>query len=551
MKHSRVPHAPRLSKPLRPRQAESTAGAGPNSSDDTRAGVQRACHPKASSFLPNILSADTTPSSVSPSPSSTASTVSPNTVLGGIEQAHYAALRRRRELLDRKRHLSFSSQVKAVCAVLPSELNSLTSPPHQARGLGTRIPDGPSRFRQQEHLGAGDDKMKQGDEASSVIHRWLEKHHDRVIGGRADAASVSAKRDVGEKVGGWGVALHNNKSSASGSQIDAGGRDEVDALRAEVKRYKAEVLVLKRDKDCLLHEVQRLNNVLKEEQQSYAANQREQRQRQVEVQDLLQEHKQEIHRLDQQLKQRVVSAPNGDNGTVETVERRRKEPGGGGERVLGGVEANCSGATELKKAPALPRRPPWLSSKISGDAGQNSTAGVSWRGWQETSGEEEPRDSSGGEFGRQRGPASLGRVEGEVDKEAQSTLSMGGVQMSKGPVLIPLQELQLGRKRGVGGALVREDPQSTSTKTVREEMLGSQLHDERDAKLSKTSTTARRVDAHPPTGALSAGGHPKDRAETRSLPKGRQGDRRQSRGLAAGFAFLSPSWWSSFAGTGR
>jgi len=444
----------------------------------------------------------------SPSAFSSASTVSPGAAAvpgegpSGAEQAFRAAA------LQRRRNL-FSASVRHPHAPANTPLAR-----HQARGLGSRIPDGPSLFRQQGRASDGGSHDEPGraisgggDPAKLLIHEWLDR--PRAAHG---VASWNAQRNLEVGTGGKGVGVADARPEL-GNRADAGGRErELEAMRAEVKRCKAEITGLGRDRACLQHEVQRLTNALKEEQQMHQAIQREHQRRNVDLERMLQEQREQIRRLQEPFKEHSAA----------TVSRSG--------RMQAREELECPGPEASRPAPAPPPRPSWLAAGVSGETHQPGASSGGFQRGQELG---KARDVMKGSVKVARN--ERGWVAGDAAEEchgsrarqvpaardergdaAEEFQGNAGRVRKEGPMMIPIRELQIGRKRGVGslpglgegGRLVQEE--------------GVPAETARGTKVPRCAAE-RRV--------------------------GVSGDGEEESRPARGFAFLSPSWWASFTGS--
>ncbi len=445
----------------------------------------------------------------SPSANSSASTVSPSTAAvpgdgpSGAEQANRAALlQRRRELFSTSKRHPHTPLAR-----------------HQARGLGTRIPDGPSLFRPQgrpshgwgrdeppRHGGGRDEPDRassRGEVPAKLVHEWLDG--PRAANG---VAGWNAQRDLEVGNGGKGAGLADGRP-ALGNRADACGRErELEAMRAEVKRCKAEITVLGRDRACLQHEVQRLTNTLKEEQQTHQAVQREHRRRHEDLERMVQGHREQIRRLQGPLKHTAATV--GSNAATGLGSARGLR-GDASACLQTRDELECAGQEAPRPAPALPPRPAWLAAGVSGETRQPHAGSVGSERVHELS---KSRDVIEG-CGVTVVGTETGRAAGDPAEECQGVAGAHRVR-TEGPMMIPIKELQIGRKRSVGSLPAL----GGGGGLAREERL--QVENGRGAKTPRC-------------------------AGERST--GVSGDGQDECRRASGFAFLSPSWWASFTGS--
>jgi len=180
------------------------------------------------------------------------------------------------------------------------------------------------------------------------------------------------------------------------------GLEEFEKLRAEMKNQETELLLLKDEKESLQHEVQRLV----QERETLL---RDHEERQHEIKEKLHEQQRQIQHLQNLHRQQNSSFNNNSTSPSRPGEHEVREKDTSGSEVV------CE-HSRSEHPPVPPPRPSWLT------------------------------EGSEGEF-------SLGLKKKMASDGSSSSSVVGCVRTA---VLIPLEVLKIGRKRGMG--VVREDP---------------------------------------------------------------------------------------------
>jgi hypothetical protein len=268
---------------------------------------------------------------------------------------------------------------------------------HSARRLGSLIPDRPSSFAVQERVGGQD---------------FGDREEDRTWDASFDC------RDSADVIREWLDSPRAGGGSEGTRARSSVGLEEFEKLRAEMKNQETEILLLKDEKEHLQQEVQRLV----QERETLL---RDHEERQHEIKEKLHEQQRQIQHLQKLHRQQNSSVNNNSTSPSREGEHEVREKDTSGSEVV------CE-HLRAEQPPVPPPRPSWLTEGSEGQFSLRLNKEMATMG-----------------------AAAAAAAVSDGSSSSSSSSSSSVVGCVRNAVLIPLEVLKIGRKRGMG--VVRED----------------------------------------------------------------------------------------------